>query len=363
MENGSMEKLEQTEDNPYEMVYTADPKQTVTRLDKFLMDRVVKISRSKIQHGIKEGKILVNGKQIKPNYKVRPNDVVTMHLDKPRGLNERVQPEDIPIDIYYEDDDIMVVYKPPGMVVHPGVGNHTGTLVNAIVFHLKGAILPGKDDAYADRPGIVHRIDKDTSGLLLVGKTEHALAHLSKQFFDHTVKREYYALVWGDLKEDKGTIIGNIGRNPSNRLQFKVFPEGDEGKHAVTHYEVVERMYYVTLIKCHLETGRTHQIRVHLKHANHTLFNDARYGGDKILKGTVFTKYKQFVNNAFKILPRHALHAKSLGFLHPTTGEEMFFESDLPADFQECVDKWRKYVHTRKQIVEEESDDNDMAEE
>jgi len=257
----SMKKTEQPEDNPYEMVYTADPKQTMTRLDKFLMDRVEKISRSKIQDGIKNGKILVNGKQIKPSYKIRPNDVVTLHLDKPRGLNERVQPEDIPIDIYYEDDDIMVV------------------------FHLKGAILPGKDDAFVDRPGIVHRIDKDTSGLLLVGKTEHALAHLSKQFFNHTVKREYYALVWGDLKDDKGTIIGNIGRNPSNRLQFKVFPEGDEGKHAVTHYEVVERMYYVTLIKCHLETGRTHQIRVHMKYANHTLFNDGRYGGDKILKG------------------------------------------------------------------------------
>ena len=357
----SMKKTEQPEDNPYEMVYTADPKQTVTRLDKFLMDRVVKISRSKIQDGIKNGKILVNGKQIKPSYKVRPNDVVTLHLDKPRGLNERVLPEDIPIDVYYEDDDIMVVYKPPGMVVHPGVGNHTGTLVNAIVFHLKGAVLPGKDDAYVDRPGIVHRIDKDTSGLLLVGKTEHALAHLSKQFYNHTVKREYYALVWGDLKDDKGTIVGNIGRNPSNRLQFKVFPEGDEGKHAVTHYEVVERMYYVTLIKCHLETGRTHQIRVHMKYANHTLFNDGRYGGDKILKGTVFTKYKQFVNNAFKILPRHALHAKSLGFVHPTSGEEMLFESDLPTDFQECIDKWRKYVHTRKEIVEKEIADEDAG--
>ena len=352
-----MKQEEQTEETPNKLVYIADPKQSFTRLDKFLMDRVEKISRSKLQEGIKEGRVLVNGERIKSSYRIRPNDVVTLQFDKPRGLKEQIQAEDIPIDVHYEDDDLMVVYKPPGMVVHPGIGNHSGTLVNAIAHHLKGVQLPNKDETYLDRPGIVHRIDKDTSGLLIVGKTEQALTHLSKQFFDHTVKREYYALVWGDLKEDKGTIIGNIARNPSNRMQFIVFPEGDEGKHAITHYEVVERMYYVTLIKCHLETGRTHQIRVHLKYLGHTLFNDERYGGNKILKGTVFTKYKQFVHNAFKVLPRHALHAKSLGFIHPRTEEELFFNTDLPDDFAECIDKWRKYVHTRKEIINKESED------
>ena len=349
-----MKQTELAEDNPQKLQYIADPKQSFMRLDKFLMDRMEKVSRTKVQAGIKDGKILVNGERVKSNYKIRPFDKVLVQLDKPRGLHETIQPEDIPIDIYYEDDTLMVVYKPPGMVVHPGIGNYTGTLVNAIAHHLKGVQLPVKDGLYIDRPGIVHRIDKETSGLLIVGKTAQALEHLGKQFFKHTVKREYYALVWGDVAEDKGTIDEYIGRNPSNRLQFKVFPEGDEGKHAITHYEVVERMYYVTLIKCHLETGRTHQIRVHMKHLGHTLFNDNRYGGDKILKGTVFTKYKQFVHNAFKILPRHALHAHSLGFIHPVTGEELHFDSKLPEDMQQCIDKWRAYVHTRKEIIKEE---------
>ena len=349
-----MKQTEQPEDTPQKLEYVADPKQSFTRLDKFLMDRMEKISRTKVQAGIKEGKVLVNGERVKSNYKIRPFDKVLVQLDKPRGLHEAIQPEDIPIDIYYEDDTVMVVYKPPGMVVHPGIGNHTGTLVNAVAHHLKGVQLPIKDGMYVDRPGIVHRIDKETSGLLIVGKTAHALEHLGKQFFKKTVKREYYALVWGDVEEDKGTIEGHIGRNPSNRLQFKVFPEGEEGKHAITHYEVVERMYYVTLIKCRLETGRTHQIRVHMKHIGHTLFNDNRYGGDKILKGTVFTKYKQFVHNAFKVLPRHALHARSLGFVHPETGEELHFDSKLPEDMQQCIDKWRNYVNSRKEIVGKE---------
>lgn len=349
-----MKQTEQSEDNLQKLEYVADPKQSFTRLDKFLMDRMEKISRTKVQAGIKEGKVLVNGERVKSNYKIRPFDKVLVQLDKPRGLHEAIQPEDIPIDIYYEDDTVMVVYKPPGMVVHPGIGNHTGTLVNAVAHHLKGVQLPIKDGMYVDRPGIVHRIDKETSGLLIVGKTAHALEHLGKQFFKKTVKREYYALVWGDVEEDKGTIEGHIGRNPSNRLQFKVFPEGEEGKHAITHYEVVERMYYVTLIKCHLETGRTHQIRVHMKHIGHTLFNDNRYGGDKILKGTVFTKYKQFVHNAFKVLPRHALHARSLGFVHPETGEDLHFDSKLPDDMQQCIDKWRNYVNSRKEIVGKE---------
>jgi len=349
-----MKQTEQSEDNPQKLEYIADPKQSFTRLDKFLMDRMEKVSRTKVQAGIKDGKILVNGERVKSNYKIRPFDKVLVQLDKPRGLHEAIQPEDIPIDVYYEDDTLMVVYKPPGMVVHPGIGNYTGTLVNAVAHHLKGVELPIKDGVYMDRPGIVHRIDKETSGLLIVGKTAQALEHLGKQFFKHTVKREYYALVWGDVPEEKGTIDEYIGRNPSNRLQFKVFPERDEGKHAITHYEVVERMYYVTLIKCHLETGRTHQIRVHMKYLGHTLFNDNRYGGDKILKGTVFTKYKQFVHNAFKILPRHALHARSLGFIHPVTGEELNFDSKLPEDMQQCIDKWRAYVHTRKEIIKKE---------
>ena len=349
-----MKQTEQPEDTPQKLEYIADPKQSFTRLDKFLMDRMEKISRTKVQAGIKEGKVLVNGERVKSNYKIRPFDKVLVQLDKPRGLHEAIQPEDIPIDIYYEDDTVMVVYKPPGMVVHPGIGNYSGTLVNAVAHHLKGVQLPIKDGMYVDRPGIVHRIDKETSGLLIVGKTAHALEHLGKQFFKKTVKREYYALVWGDVEEDKGTIEGHIGRNPSNRLQFKVFPEGEEGKHAITHYEVVERMYYVTLIKCRLETGRTHQIRVHMKHIGHTLFNDNRYGGDKILKGTVFTKYKQFVHNAFKVLPRHALHARSLGFVHPETGEELHFDSKLPEDMQQCIDKWRNYVNSRKEIVGKE---------
>lgn len=345
---------EQKEKDTIDNVYIADPNQSYTRLDKFLMDRVEKISRTKIQEGIKEGRVLVNGERIKSSYRVRPFDKVTFNFETPRTAGSPIAPEDIPITVYYEDSDVMVVYKPPGMVVHPGIGNHSGTLVNAIAFYLKGEKLPVKDKIYLDRPGIVHRIDKDTSGLLIVGKTNLAIEHLSKQFYLHSVKREYYALVWGDVKEDKGTITGHIGRNPSDRLQFTVFPEGDVGKHAVTHYEVVERMYYVTLIKCRLETGRTHQIRVHMKYLGHTLFNDKRYGGDKILKGTVFTKYKQFVHNAFKILPRHALHAKTIGFIHPRTGKDIHIESDLPEDFQQCVDKWRRYINSRKEIISNE---------
>ena len=344
---------EQEESKPLEFRYIADPNQSFTRLDKFLLDRVEKLSRTKIQECIKEGRVLVNGERIKSSYRVRPSDKVTFY-QQARTITDPVAPEDIPIEVYYEDDDLMVVHKPPGMVVHPGIGNHNGTLVNAIAFYLKGKKLPIKDKIYLDRPGIVHRIDKETSGLLIVGKTTQALEHLSKQFYLHSVKREYYALVWGDVKEDKGTITGHIGRHPKYRIQFTVYPEGDVGKHAVTHYEVVERMYYVTLIRCRLETGRTHQIRVHMKHIGHTLFNDKRYGGNKILKGTVFTKYKQFVNNAFAILPRHALHARTIGFIHPRTGKEVLIESKLPDDFQQCLDKWRRYVNTRKEIIAHE---------
>ncbi|MBT8297985.1 MAG: RluA family pseudouridine synthase, partial [Maribacter sp.] len=252
-------------------------------------------------------------------------------------------PEDIPIDIVYEDEVLLVVNKPAGMVVHPGHGNYSGTLINALLFHIKD--LPTNSN---ERPGLVHRIDKDTSGLLVVAKTEAAMTHLAKQFFDKTSEREYIALVWGNMEEDTGTIEGHIARNPKNRLQMQVFPEGDQGKEAVTHFKVLERLGYVTLVSCRLETGRTHQIRAHMKHIGHTLFNDERYGGDKVLKGTTFTKYKQFVDNAFKILPRQALHAKTLGFIHPLTGEYMRFDSELPEDMANCIAKWKDYArHTK----------------
>ncbi|MGB5667717.1 MAG: RluA family pseudouridine synthase, partial [Maribacter sp.] len=248
-------------------------------------------------------------------------------------------PEDIPLDIVYEDEVLLVVNKPAGMVVHPGHGNYSGTLINALLFHIKD--LPANSN---NRPGLVHRIDKDTSGLLVIAKTEAAMTHLAKQFFDKTSEREYVALAWGNIEDDSGTITGHIARNPKNRLQMQVFPEGDQGKDAVTHYSVLERFGYVTLVSCKLETGRTHQIRVHMKYIGHTLFNDERYGGDKVLKGTTFTKYKQFVDNAFKILPRQALHAKTLGFIHPVTGETMRFNSGIPEDMTLCIAKWREYA-------------------
>lgn len=345
-----MELPSNTELQPEILTYVADPKQSLIRLDKFLMDRIEKISRNKIQNGIKEGLVMVNDKQVKANYKIRPHDVVKVTVFRPPEGELRIKPENIPLDVRYEDDTVMVVYKPPGLVVHPGVKNYSGTLVNALAHHFKETNLPVKDE-FSDRPGIVHRIDKDTSGLMVIAKTETAMTHLAKQFFDHTVRREYVALVWGDVEEDKGTIIANIGRNPNNHVQFKVFAEEEMGKKAITHFEVLERLYYVTLIKCRLETGRTHQIRVHMKHLGHTLFNDWRYGGDQILKGTVFTKYKQFVQNCFKILPRQALHAQSLGFIHPSTGEELLFETDLPDDMQQCLDKWRAYLQSRKELL------------
>lgn len=320
--------------------YVADKGQQPLRVDKYLMNRIENATRNKIQKAAKDGNIHVNDAAVKQNYKVKPDDVVTVLFEHPPYENLLV-PEDIPIDIVYEDDDVLVVNKEPGMVVHPGHGNYSGTLINALTFHFDN--LPNNS---SNRPGLVHRIDKDTSGLLVVAKTEEAMTHLSKQFFNKTTEREYVALVWGNVDEESGTVEGNIGRHPKNRLQNTVFDDAEDeerGKHAVTHFKVLERLGYVTLLSCRLETGRTHQIRVHLKHIGHTLFNDERYGGDKILKGTTFTKYKQFVDNCFKALPRQALHARTLGFVHPTTGEMKRFESQIPGDMEACLEKWRNY--------------------
>ena len=317
--------------------------QVPLRVDKFLMNFIENATRNKLQQAAKAGNILVNDVTVKSNHKVKPKDVVRIVLAHPPHENLLVA-EDIPIDIVYEDDTLMVVNKPAGMVVHPGHGNYSGTLVNGLIHHVEN--LPTNSN---ERPGLVHRIDKDTSGLLVVAKTEFAMANLSKQFFDRTTNRKYLALVWGNMEDDKGTIEGNIGRSFKNRLQMDVFREGDYGKHAVTHYKVVERFTYVTLVECKLETGRTHQIRAHFKYIGHTLFNDERYGGNDILKGTTFTKYKQFVENCFKVLPRQALHAKTLGFRHPITKEMMQFDCDIPQDITDCLEKWKTYTLNSKE--------------
>ena len=319
--------------------FTVEKGQQPLRIDKYLMNFIENATRNKVQAAAKGGSIRVNGIPVKSNYKVKPLDEIKVLFEHPPHENLLV-PEDIPIDIVYEDEHLLVVNKPAGMVVHPGHGNYSGTLINALTFHFDN--LPNNS---SDRPGLVHRIDKDTSGLLVVAKTEQAMSYLSNQFAEKTSEREYIALVWGNVEEDEGTIEGNIGRHPKNRLQNTVYldDEEDKGKPAVTHYKVLERLGYVTLVSCRLETGRTHQIRVHMKHIGHTLFNDERYGGEKILKGTTFTKYKQFVDNCFKVLPRQALHAKTLGFKHPKTGEWMSFTTELPEDMQQCIKKWRAY--------------------
>ncbi|WMW78858.1 RluA family pseudouridine synthase [Flavobacterium sp. 20NA77.7] len=311
--------------------------QQTLRIDKFLMNVIENTTRNKIQKAADSGFIFVNDIPVKSNYKVKPNDVVRVLLEHP-PYEHLLKGENIPIDIVYEDDQVLVVNKPAGMVVHPGHGNYSGTLVNALAYHFDN--LPMNS---SERPGLVHRIDKDTSGLLVVAKTELAMAHLTQQFADKTSEREYVAIVWGNIEEEEGTIEGNIDRHNTNRMQMAVFPDGEKGKPAVTHYKVLERLGYVTVVSCQLETGRTHQIRVHMKYIGHTLFNDERYGGDQILKGTTFTKYKQFVENCFKVLPRQALHAKTLGFEHPTTGEFLRFTSEIPSDIQVCIEKWRNY--------------------
>ena len=320
----------------------ADPNQSLLRIDKFLMDRLANVTRNKVQNGIRDGLAKVNGETVKPNYKVRPGDDIHIYLTQP-PRDEEVVPEDIELNIVYEDEQLMVVNKPAGMVVHPAYQNWSGTLVNALAYHFKN--LP-EMKGNEGRPGLVHRIDKDTSGLLVIAKTEEGMNGLAKQFFDHSIERTYYALVWGEPAEPKGTIHVNVGRSLKDRRITTCFPEGDFGKEAITHYEVLQNLRYVSLVKCNLETGRTHQIRAHMKYIGHTLFNDATYGGNEVLQGTVFTKYKQFVQNCFKIIPRQALHAKTLGFIHPVTKKHMQFDSELPEDFAQVLDKWERYVNT-----------------
>ena len=335
-----MSDFEGVEENFEHYRFVAEQGQQPLRVDKFLMNFVMNVTRNKVQQAVKDGNVLVNDETVKSNHKVKAGDIVRVVFEYAPKETE-ILPEDIPLDIVHEDEDVIVVNKPAGMVVHPGHGNYTGTLVNALMHHFKN--LPENADG---RPGLVHRIDKDTSGLLVIAKTEHALAHLSQQFKDKTSERLYYALVWGNIEEDSGTIEGHIGRHLKNRLMQDVFPDGENGKPAVTHFKVLERFTYVTLVQCELETGRTHQIRAHFKHIGHTLFNDERYGGNAVLKGTTYTKYKQFVDNCFKLIPRQALHAKTLGFEHPTTGEFLRFNSEVPGDMVAALEKWRAYTIT-----------------
>lgn len=325
-----------------------DKGQSLLRIDKFLFDRLSGTSRNRIQLAARNGNILVNSHPVKPNYKVKPFDEISIVLPYPVREIELI-PQDIPIEVVYEDEFLAVVNKPAGLVTHPGYGNYSGTLVNALIYHFQEiSKIPSRSQGDEVRPGLVHRLDKNTSGIMVVAKAEEALTHLAKQFFDRSTERTYYALVWGDVKNDSGTITGHIGRSLQDRKVFRVYEDGSNGKHAVTHYSVIERLGYVTLVKCKLETGRTHQIRVHMKHIGHTLFNDTEYGGDKILKGTTFAKYQQFVENCFSLIPGQALHAKSLGFMHPEKNEWMQFDSELPEGFKAVLEKWRTYTASEK---------------
>lgn len=324
--------------------FVADKGQGQVRIDKYLSMHIVGVSRNRIQQAAEAGCILVNDVPVKSNYKIKPLDVVSVVMNRPPRELEII-PENIPLDVVYEDEDLMVINKPPGLVVHPGFGNYQGTMVNALAYLLKDT---PEYDAKDPRLGIVHRIDKDTSGLIVVAKNAYAKAHLSAQFFNKTTKRQYVALVWGSVDADEGRIEGNIGRDLKDRMLMTVFKDGEYGKTAVTHYKVVERLGYVSLVQCRLETGRTHQIRVHMKYIGHTLFNDTRYGGDEVLRGTNFAKYKQFVQNCFNICPRQALHAQTLGFVQPRTGEELMFEAPIPADMTQLLDKWRGYIANRE---------------
>jgi len=323
--------------------FNADPGQSLLRIDKFLCDRLENASRTRIQNAANAGNILVNNNTVKPSYKIKPGDIVQVVLPTPPREIELI-PEDIPLNIVYEDEDVLVVNKKAGMVVHPAYGNYTGTLVNALMWHFMDLPLFNTGES---RPGLVHRLDKNTSGILVIAKNEYALNRLSKQFYDRTTDRRYNALVWGIPDPPEGTITGNVGRNVKDRKIMQVFKDDTEGKTAITHYKVLENFGYISLVECKLETGRTHQIRVHFSHIKHTLFNDEEYGGDQILKGTTFTKYQQFIKNCFKILPRQALHAKSLAFNHPVTGKRLFFDSDLPDDMVQVINKWRKYISGR----------------
>jgi len=323
--------------------FKADPGQTILRIDKFLADRLMNASRTRIQNAANAGNILVNNNAVKPNYKIKPGDIVQVVLPTPPRDIE-LTPENIPLNIVYEDDDVMVVNKEPGMVVHPAYGNYTGTLVNALMWHFRDLPLFNSGEA---RPGLVHRLDKNTSGILVIAKNEYALNRLSKQFYDRTTDRRYNALIWGIPDTPEGTITGNVGRSIKDRKVMQVFKDESEGKNAITHYKVLEDFGYISLIECKLETGRTHQIRVHFSHIKHPLFNDSEYGGDQIIKGTTFTKYQQFIKNCFKILPRQALHAKSLAFDHPVSGKRLYFDSEMPEDMAQVIEKWRKYISGR----------------
>lgn len=348
MQDDLSNKIPETADSSDELYerfsITIDKGQEPLRIDKFLMSRLEGATRNKLQQAINTGLVLVNSKEVRPNYKVKPLDNIIIYSDmSPEDTD--VIPEPMELNIVYEDEALMLINKPPGMVVHPGSGNYSGTLLNGVAWHLQQQN-PGISEAQLPRFGLVHRIDKNTSGLLVLAKTDVAMRQLAKQFFDHSVKRQYVALVWGDMENDKGTIIAHVGRHLRFRKLFEAYPEGDHGKEAITHYNVLERFGYVTLVECILETGRTHQIRVHMKHLGHPLFNDDFYGGDKIVKGTVYSKYKQFVDNCFRLCPRQALHAKTLGFIHPVSGKEIFFDTELPDDISQVIEKWRKYSNT-----------------
>jgi len=343
------EEADKTQDYEYERkVIIVDPGQTVMRIDHYLVDKLEGVSRNRIQNACKNDMILVSGKSVKPNHKIQPNEAITVFIPKPPFEAGDLLPQKMDLDIRYEDEDLLIVHKPAGLVVHPGIGNYTGTLVNGLAHYFSETVLPVMPGDPSSRPGLVHRIDKNTTGLLVIAKTEEAMTLLAKQFFDHSIDREYYALIWGNFDEPKGTIDEYIGRHPTHRRKRHVFPDKDAGKHAITHYEVIEDLYYVSLVRCKLETGRTHQIRVHMSYLNHPLFSDDMYGGDQIVKGTVYSKYRQFVNNCFKIMPRQALHAKSLGFIHPRTKEYVKFDSELPEEFTAVIDKWRHYVTHKK---------------
>jgi 23S rRNA pseudouridine1911/1915/1917 synthase len=326
-----------------------DKGQAPTRIDKFLTDKIRSVSRNRIQLAADAGNILVNGKPVKSSYKTKPLDAISIVMAYP-PRDVEIKPENIPLNIICEDDQLIILNKVAGMVVHPGHGNFTGTLVNALMYHLRDVPLFSSGEV---RPGLVHRIDRNTSGILVIAKTELAMNHLARQFFERTTSRRYIALAWGNIEGNAGTITGHIGRSIRDRKKMQVFVEGDQGKHAVTHWKVLERLGYVTLVECKLETGRTHQIRAHFEHIRHPLFNDDKYGGNTIVKGTTFTKYKQFVDNCFKVCPRHALHAQSLGFKHPTSGKDMYFESEVPNDISQVIEKWRTYTGARGNAFEE----------
>lgn len=347
----TMKYYQDNDDYQEHRMIKVDPNQSPLRIDKFLMERLDNVTRNRVQNAIRAGVVTIGEQMIKPNYKVKAGDEINLILPKQPDHYYEIKPQDIPLDIRYEDNDIIVLYKPAGMVVHPGVGHRRNTLVNALAYHYQK--LPVLNNNFPDRPGLVHRIDKNTSGLMVAVKNEYAMDCMAKQFYYHTIERKYVAIIWGEFDEDEGTIRANVGRDPKHRKEMTVFKDGEEGKWAVTHWRTLERLYYVSVVECQLETGRTHQIRVHMRFKGHPLFSDERYGGNEIRKGTIHRRYKQFVDNCMRILPRHALHAKSLGFEHPSTGRWMQFDSDIPDDMVQCIEKWRHYVNHQKELIEQ----------